>query len=138
MLPSLPIVQTPLLVQDSVLAFIVSPKVKRRLSDAPLHDNCKGKQAAEGPSKRHKKKGEMSSAFHLSLVEQAVLRKPKFLIAKLGKEVTMANTAMDHDTSLALGECFRRDLRFVGDATNSGLNVSSIISVTPSCFLSIQ
>ncbi|GFS36783.1 hypothetical protein Acr_00g0048010 [Actinidia rufa] len=94
--------------------------IKRRLSDAPLYDKCKGKQAAEGPSKRHKKKGETSSAFHLSLVEQAMLWKPKFPIAELGKEVTMADTAMDHDTMEA---------RDVGYAVATKAQIEAVVTL---------
>ena len=81
LIPSSPqVVQTPLLVQESVLALIVSFEVERSLSDTPLYDNCNGKQAVEGPSKRHKKKGETSSASPSSLVEQAELWNPSFLL----------------------------------------------------------
>ncbi|GFY96866.1 hypothetical protein Acr_11g0011720 [Actinidia rufa] len=54
------------------------------------------------PSKKPKKKGKASSAFTLSSVEHAKLWKPEFFIAELKKQVTMADSAKDHDTSLAL------------------------------------
>ena len=71
--PSPLVVQTPLPVQGSILAFTVSLEVERSLSNAPVSDKHSGKQAVEGPSKRHKKKLETSSTSTLSMIEQAKL-----------------------------------------------------------------
>ena len=61
--------------------------VLRSFSNAPLRDKRNGKQAVEGPLKRHKKKAETSSASPLSPVEQAELWNPEF--SALGKQITM-------------------------------------------------
>ncbi|GFY93005.1 hypothetical protein Acr_08g0014010 [Actinidia rufa] len=68
--PRLSIIQTPLSVQDLVLSLTVSLKVEGSLSDAPLRDKCKGKNATKGHSKRHKKKGKTSYASFLYPIEQ--------------------------------------------------------------------
>ncbi|GFZ03471.1 hypothetical protein Acr_16g0000950 [Actinidia rufa] len=58
-----------------------------------------------GPSKKaKKKKGEMSSALLPSSSAQAKLWKLEFSTSELGKQVTVADSARDHDTSLALAQ----------------------------------
>ena len=66
-------------------------------------DKRKGKELAVGPSKRFKKEvGDTSSAFLPSLGANAELWKLEFSIAELSKLVKVADSAKDHDTSLAL------------------------------------
>ena len=71
--------------------------------EAPLLDKPKGKELIIGMSKRSKKRvGEMSSTFLPSLGANVELWKPKFFICELSRQVTMADSAKDHDTSMAL------------------------------------
>ena len=46
----------------------------------------------------------MSSGSPLSLVKQAKPWKLEFFVVELGKQVTMVDTAKDHNTSLALAQ----------------------------------
>ncbi|GFZ01025.1 hypothetical protein Acr_14g0006600 [Actinidia rufa] len=86
-------------------------------SEAQLLDKCKGKEHVEGrPSKKSKKnEGEMSSALLPSLDANTELWKPKFSIAELGKQVTVANTAKDHDISLALARASLQRIAVISD-----------------------
>ena len=70
--------------------------------EAPLLDKRKEKKLTAGPSKRSKKKaGETSLAFLPSSGANPKLWKPEFFASKLGKQVTVADSTKDHDTSLA-------------------------------------
>ena len=72
-------------------------------SETLVLDKCKRKEFTAGPSKKTKKKaGGTSSAYLPSSSVNAELWKPKFFTIELGKQVIVANSAKDHDTSLAL------------------------------------
>ena len=64
-------------------------------------------------------KGEEYLAFLLSLSVHAELQRPKFSIVELDKQVTMANSTKDPDTSLALAQEIML-LNNVADFTTEG------------------
>ncbi|GFS33848.1 hypothetical protein Acr_00g0030830 [Actinidia rufa] len=96
-----------LLAPDLVLALAAQAGIESSSLEAPL--KCKGKELAAAPSKKSKKKmGGTSSAYFPSSSVNAELCKPEFSRSELvsrfsrAKQVTMADSAKNHETSLAL------------------------------------
>ncbi|GFZ18940.1 hypothetical protein Acr_27g0006790 [Actinidia rufa] len=66
-------------------------------SEAPFSDKCNGEELMEGTSRRFKRRVGATI-----LGAPVVIWKPEFSACKLGRQVTLANSAKDHDTSMAL------------------------------------
>ncbi|GFZ12790.1 hypothetical protein Acr_23g0011750 [Actinidia rufa] len=110
------ICQAPLLAIDQILALIdavmgVSPSS----SEAPLSNKRKGKKTMAGPSRRSKKRTEGTSFALLPSSDADVgLWKPKFPTVELDRQIIVADSAKDRDTSLALA----RAIMLPKDITN--------------------
>ena len=77
--------------------------VRPNSSEALLLDKRKGKELTAGTSKMSNKKArETTSTFLPSSNANAKLWKPEFSACVLGRQVTVADSAKDHDTSMAL------------------------------------